>query len=138
MPSTTQRTSFQPSFESQVNFLTDLTRYTSNSVRKLSELHMQYAQHVLQDSINATRALLSCSDPFQVLASSAQSAQPVLEHWRNYQQQLMGILGNVQVDLTRSAESVMPEGSRYMQAMVQSLARPNGAAGATSATFVSG
>jgi phasin family protein len=120
--------------DAQVNFMTELTRRTYDSVRKLSELNLHFAQLLVQDSVTATRQVLACSDPLQMAATVANAAQPAAEHLRSYQQQLVGMISGAQVELTRNAESMMPQASRYSAALAQTLARDsasmaNGVAG---------
>jgi phasin family protein len=140
MPSYSNRPTFQPGFEAQVNFMTELTRKTSDSVRKLSELNLQFTQHMLQDSFEASRRLLACSDPFQLAATAVNAAQPAVEHLRSYQQQLVSMFSGAQIDLSRSAEPLMSESSRYAQAMASAMSRGNGRASdtATHASFTPG
>lgn len=140
MPSYSNRPTFQPGIEAQVNFMTELTRKTSDSLRKLGELNLQFAQQLLQDSFEASRRMLACSDPFQLAATAVNATQPAVEHLRSYQQQLVSMLSGAQFDLSRSAEPLVSESSRYMQAMASSMGRGNGAAHdtATRASFSPG
>jgi phasin family protein len=108
--------------DAQVNFMTEMTRRTYDTIRKLSELHLNLAQQILQDGTEASRRLLSCRDPFQVVAAAATSAQPVTDHLRDYQQQLFSMFSGVQRELARSAETVAPQASGYALAMAQSMA----------------
>ena len=122
MPSYSSNSAMRSGLDAQVNFMTELTRRTYDSVRKLSELNLHFAQLLIQDSVAATRQVLACSDPLQMAATMATAAQPAAEHMRSYQQQLIGMLTGTQVALTRSAESLMPQGTRYAAAMVESMA----------------
>jgi phasin family protein len=125
MPSYSSNPAMRLGLDAQVSFMTELTHRTYDAVRKLSELNMHFAQQLMQDSVDATRQLMTCSDPFQLAAVAANAAQPATQHLRSYQQQLVGMMTGVQVEMTRSAESLMPQGSRYTAAMVQSMARDN-------------
>lgn len=122
MPSYPNSSAINSGIQAQVNFMTELTRKTVDSVRKLSELNMQFAQQVMQDSAKATRQLASCTDPFQFAATAVNAARPAMQHLQSYQQQLLGVLSGAQVDLTRRAEALLPEGARYATAaLVQSM-----------------
>ena len=123
MPSYSSNPAMRAGIDAQLNFMTELTRRSFDSVRKLSELNLHFAQLLLQDSAAATRQVLACSDPFQIASTMASAAQPSAQHLRDYQQQLVGMLTGAQLELTRRAESLMPQGSRYAAAMVQSLAQ---------------
>ncbi|HEY0064041.1 MAG TPA: phasin family protein [Telluria sp.] len=126
MPSYSSRTPFQPGLEAQVNFMTELTRQTSDSVRKLSELNLQLALQLMQDSFDATGRLMACSNPLQLSGVASQAVQPAFEHLREYQQQLVRVLSGAQIDLTR-ATPFLPGASAYTQASAASAARADGA-----------
>lgn len=126
MPSQTQRSAFQPGFAAQVDFMSELTRTSSDAVRKLSELNLQFASQLMQDSLDATTRLLSCSNPFQLAATAAHAAQPAVEHLRHYQQQLVSLLSGSHIDLPRQS-AFLPDTSRYTRDMVSSMARADGA-----------
>ena len=126
MPSNSNRPSFQPGFEAQVNFMSELTRSTSDSVRKLSELNLKFAQQLMQDSFEATTRMLSCSNPFQLAATAAHAAQPAVTHLRHYQHQLVNLLSGSQIDISRNTAAFLPEASRYTRDLASSMALPDG------------
>ncbi|WP_167759781.1 phasin family protein [Massilia horti] len=123
--------------ESQVNFLSELTQKTYDSMRKLSELNMHLAQQMIEDSMNMGRSMMQCSDPFQMTSTAMNGLQPATEHLRTYQQQLMGVLAGAQVDLTRSAETSISEASRSASAMADQMVR-SASASATAAENAAG
>ncbi len=123
MPSNPRNPAMQSHLETQVNFMTELTRKSYDSVRKLSELNLHLAQQLMEDSANASRQLMSCSDPFQLSSTAFTQLQPVTEHLRNYQRQLMGVLAGAQVELTRTAETHIPDASRSAAAAAEEIAR---------------
>jgi phasin family protein len=124
MPSYSPSPTIRSGMQAQVNFLTELTHRTYDSVRKLSELNLHFAQQVVHDTAEATRQMASCTDPFQFAAAAARAAQPAMQHLQSYQQQLVGVLSGAQVDLTRGAEAMMPENARYAAAaMLQNMTR---------------
>jgi phasin family protein len=94
--------------DAQVNFFNQLTRKSIESALKLSELNMQFAQHMLQHSVQASRDMLACSSPLQMASVAASASGPFGEQLRAYQQQLMDVLSNVQSELNSSAEAIMP------------------------------
>ena len=123
MPSHSSNSAMRSGLDAQVNFMTELTRRSYDSVRRLSELNLHFAQLLMQDSVAATRQVLACSDPMQMATTVANASQPIANHLRGYQQQLTGMLTGAQVELTRQAETLMPQARNYTAAMVQSLAR---------------
>jgi phasin family protein len=120
--------------ESQVNFLTELTQKTYDSIRKLSELNMHLAQQMIEDSMNMGRSMMQCSDPFQMTSTAMNGLQPATEHLRTYQQQLMGVLAGAQVDLSRTAEAGLSEASRNASAMADQMVRSGTTAANTAAS----
>ena len=123
MPSFPTNPVIRSGLDAQVDFLTELTRRSYEAVRKLSELNLRFAQQAMQDLADASRNILSCTDPLQMPAAAVKSAQPVGEHLRDYQRQLFNFLSGAQLELTRSAETFAPQASRYATAMAESLAR---------------
>jgi phasin family protein len=114
--------------ETQVNFFTELSHRTYDSVRKVSELNMQFTQQMIEDSMTLGRELMNCSDPFQMTSTAINQLQPATEHMRSYQRQLMGVLSGVQADFTRAAETHIPEASRQASAMADQMVRSAAAA----------
>ncbi len=129
MPSYSSNSAMRSGIDAQVNMMTELTRRSYDSVRKLSELNLHFAQQLMQDSVSATRQVLACTDPLQMASTFANAVQPAAQHLRSYQQQLIGMLTGAQVDLVRNAESLMPQGSRYAAALAQTMSGENLAGG---------
>jgi phasin family protein len=119
--------------ENQVNFFTEMSHRSYDSVRKISELNMQFTQQLIEDSMNMGRELMNCSDPFQATSTAINQLQPATEHLRSYQRQLMGVLSGVQADFSRAAEAHVPEASRQASAMADAMVRNVGAAADTGA-----
>jgi phasin family protein len=117
--------------ESQVNFLTELSQKTYDSMRKVSELNMHLAQQIIEDTMNMGRELMNCSDPFQMTSAAINQLQPATEHLRSYQQQLMGVLSGAQAEITRAAQSNLPAASRSASAMAEEMLRTATAAANT-------
>ena len=76
MPSYSSNSAMRSGLDAQANFMTELTRRSYESVRKLSELNLQFAQQLMQDSVAATRQVLACSDPLQMASTLANATQP--------------------------------------------------------------
>lgn len=131
MPSYSNSPAMRSHLESQVSFMTELTRQTYDSVRKLSELNLHLAQQLIHDSVNTSRQLLACTDPLQMSAAAMGQLQPLSEHLRSYTQQLMGVLAGVQTDLTRTAETFLPLTTRTASAAAEDIARRSAEATAT-------
>ncbi len=122
MPSYPPHSPMRSGIEAQVSFMTELTRRSYDSVRKLSELNLHFAQQLLQDGVAATRQVLACSDPLQMAAAIANASQPAAQHLRSYQQQLIGMFTGAQLDLLREAETMVPQAGSYSAALAQVMA----------------
>jgi phasin family protein len=119
--------------ENQLNFMTELSQKSLDATRQLSELNQKMARQMIDTWINLGRAMLQASDPFQMSSATVSGIQPLVEQMRNYQQQLIGLLARTQADLTRSAQSNIPEASRSASAMANEMVR-NAAASASAAS----
>jgi phasin family protein len=121
MPSFPTNSPLRSGLGMQFDMLTELTRRSCDAMRKLSELHLQFAQQIMQDSADASRSMLNCTDVFQLAAVAAQASGPAGEHLRHYQRQLFGLMNGVQLEISRSAQALAPEAGRYASAMASSL-----------------
>ena len=129
MPSFPTNPLMRSGLDAQLDFMTELTRRSYDAMRKLSELNMHLAQQMLQDATDVSRNMLGCSNPVQMMAVAVRVVQPTTEHMRHYQQQLFGMLSGVQLEITRTAETLAPQASRYAAAMAESLAHDSAEAG---------
>ncbi|MES2296092.1 MAG: TIGR01841 family phasin [Pseudomonadota bacterium] len=109
--------------ETQLGFLTELSNKLCDSARKISDLNVQLAQQIIEDCIGTGRQMVSAHDPVEFTTTAMSYVQPVAERWRHYQQQLLGVLAGTQVELTKTAETHIPEASRTAAAMADELVR---------------
>jgi phasin family protein len=118
--------------ENQLNFMTELSQKSLDAARQVAELNLQMVRQMSDTWLNLGRAVLQTSDPFQMSSATVSGIQQLAEQMRNYQQQLMGLLARTQADLTRSAQTNIPEASRSASAMANEMVR-NAAASASAA-----
>jgi phasin family protein len=123
MPSIASNPAIRSNLELQVNFMTELTQKTYDAMRKLSEMNLHMAKRLFEDSLSLGRELMSCTDPFQLVSASMKRMPEASEHLRDYQQQLMSLLAGAQVELTRVAETHIPEASRAASALSDEMMR---------------
>ena len=132
MPSYSSNNTKRSGLEAQANFMHELTRRTYDSVRKLSELNIQLAQQIMHESVEASRAMLNCSDPCQMAAAGAASVAPGAQHLQYYHRQLIGLLTGGQFELMSRAEPGIQQASRSGygagQEASRSMTRPADAA----------
>ena len=117
-------------FETQVNFFTELAHRSFDSARKLSELNLRLGQQLLEESIDTSRQMLACTDPYQVSTLALRQVEPLAQHLRAYQQQLMALVAGAQAGLTQAAETHIPEAGRSAAAIADDMARRSFDAGA--------
>ncbi|MFC5459136.1 phasin family protein [Massilia niabensis] len=89
--------------ETQVNFLTQLSRHTFDALGQLGTLNMQAARQLIDDSMELGRALAACKDPFQVIPVTMRVTQPATEHWRAWQSDVMRVLASSSAALANNA-----------------------------------
>src|SRR4051812_42122579 len=103
--------------ESQLVFMTELSTKMCDSVQKISELNLRLAQQLIEDGIVTGRQMIHTADPIELTSAAMAFGQPMAERLRHYNQQLLSLLAGTQVELTRTAESHIPETSRNAAAM---------------------
>ena len=82
--------------ENQVKVMTELSQKTYDALRRLTELNLRTAQQTIEDSIDASRKLMSCTDPMQLAGTAMNQLQPLADRVRDYQQQLMSVITGAQ------------------------------------------
>jgi phasin family protein len=78
--------------ETQFNFMNELYQKTYEALRRVMELNVRTTQQAIEDSIEASRQLMACSDPVQLVNTALGQVKPAAERARDYQQQLLGVL----------------------------------------------
>src|SRR6478672_9967235 len=123
MTSLDPRSAFQPLLEAQLHNATELSRQAASAASRLNELHLQVAQQLLQDTIEATRSLLFVTDPLQLGAGAVEASGPLMQHLGGYQRQLMDILGGAQGEFARGMGSVLPAANQATEALALLISR---------------
>ncbi len=123
LPSLATTPALKSYLESQLVFVTELSTKLCDSMRKVSELNVRLAQQLIEDGIASSRQLLSTNDPVELASAALAIGQPMAERFHQYQQQLLNVIAGTQVELTRTAESHIPETSRTAAAMADELVR---------------
>ena len=97
--------------EAQMGLLGALSVRSVDTVQRLSELNMQLARELVDDSFVACREALSCNDPVQMAATAMRALQPSGEHLARYQQRLMGIFADAQASLPAPPPTPVSQGA---------------------------
>jgi phasin family protein len=129
MQSFPNTTALRSHLDHQVSFFTELTQKSFDMLRTISQLQLQLGQQLMQDSVEAGRAYLNCTTPFEFGPAVLRQAAPVSQHVREYQQALMQACTGAQSELVRTTESHMPEASRGAAAAAEEFARSAAEAG---------
>lgn len=109
--------------EVQVSFFTDLTKKLFSTAQKIGELNLQLVQDLIEEMTTVNRQWMSVQNPTEFASFTATQLSPITEKLRNYQQRLSNLLVNANVELTKTAESHMPEASRTAAAVADELVR---------------
>ncbi|MNS89761.1 Phasin protein [compost metagenome] len=109
--------------EAQLAFFNGLSKSLFQSMQQFSDLNMQLAQGLLEETTVTSQNLLTverAEDAFQVAAASG---QPAAEQLRKYQQQVSRLAADTQVELANVAERHVNETSRTAKALAEEVAR---------------
>ncbi|MES2126527.1 MAG: phasin family protein, partial [Pseudomonadota bacterium] len=109
--------------ESQVTMLTDMSSRFYDAVRKMTELNMHLCQLLIEDATAAGRQLITAAGPIELSTMAVHCLMPSAERLRDYQQRLVNVLAGAQVELTRCAESHLPEATRSAAAVAEEVVR---------------
>jgi len=107
----------------QLSFFTDLSKKMFDTAQKVSELNLQLAQELVADMTACNQQLMSAKDPTEFASVASTQIQPAAEKLRTYQQRLSNLIANANAELTRTAETHMPEASRTAAAVADELVR---------------
>ncbi|MYM23724.1 TIGR01841 family phasin [Duganella sp. FT135W] len=108
--------------EAQNAFLNDVSKSIFNSFQQFSNLNMQLAQTLLEETTIAGQQLLT-ADQHPDVAAVASRAQPVADKLRAYQQHISRLAADTQVDLSRVTEEHVKETTQTANALAQEVAR---------------
>jgi phasin family protein len=109
--------------EAQLSFFNDMSKSLFRTVQQYSDLNIQLAQTLLEESTQAGQQVITAHRPTEVLAAAASHAQPAAEKLRAYQQHLSRIAADTHVDLSKVAEEHVQETSRTAKALADEVAR---------------
>lgn len=109
--------------EAQLSFFNDLSKSLFQTVQQYSDLNIQLAQTLLEETTQAGQQVITAHRPTEALAAAAAHAQPTAEKLRAYQQHLSRIAADTHVDLSKVAEEHVQETSRTARALADEVAR---------------
>jgi phasin family protein len=109
--------------DSQFSFMTDLSKKMFEGVQRLSQLNVQVAQTIMEESINNAQQLAQTTSPTEMLSIVASQVQPAAEKVRAYEQHVRAISAGVHVELSKTAEQHVPETARTASAVAEEVVR---------------
>ncbi|MEV4779522.1 phasin family protein [Burkholderia sp. LMU1-1-1.1] len=109
--------------EAQLSFFNDMSKSLFRTVQQYSDLNIQLAQTLLEESTMTGQQFITANRPTEALAAAAAHAQPAAEKLRAYHQHLSRIAADTQVDLSKVAEEHVQETSRTARALADEVAR---------------
>ena len=109
--------------EAQLAFFNGLSKSLFQSVQQFSDLNMQLAQGLLEETTVTSQNLLTLERAEDVFQVAAVAGQPAAEQLRKYQQQLSRLAADTQVELANVAEQHVNETSRTAKALAEEVAR---------------
>ncbi|MYM22368.1 TIGR01841 family phasin [Duganella sp. FT135W] len=109
--------------EAQLSFFNDLSKSLFRTVQQYSDLNIQLAQTLLEESTQVGQQVITAHRPTEALSVAAAHAQPTAEKLRAYQQHLSRIAADTHVDLSKVAEEHVQETSRTAKALADEVAR---------------
>ncbi len=109
--------------EAQLSFFNDMSKSLFRTVQQYSDLNIQLAQTMLEESTMTGQQFITANRPTEAIAAAAAHAQPTAEKLRAYQQHLSRIAADTQVDLSKVAEEHVQETSRTARALADEVAR---------------
>lgn len=109
--------------EAQLSFFNNLSKTLFHSVQQYSELNIQLAQTLLEETSQVGQQIIIAHRPTEAFSVAASHAQPTAEKLRAYQQHLSRIAADTQVDLSQVAEDHIQETSRTAKALADEVAR---------------
>ena len=109
--------------EAQLSFFNDVSKSLFRTVQQYSDLNIQLAQTLLEESTTAGQHVITSHRPTEAIAAAAAHAQPAAEKLRAYQQHLSRIAADTQVDLSKVTEEHVQVTSRTAKALAEEVAR---------------
>lgn len=109
--------------DAQTSFLNDVSKSIFGSFQQLSNLNMQLAQTLLEETTIASQQLLTADHHTDLTEAAASRAQPAAQKLRAYQQHVSRLAADAQVDFCRVAEEHVQKTAQTAKALAEEVAR---------------
>ncbi len=100
--------------EARIDYYNDLTQTVLRSLRKLSEVNLQFSRDWLDDSTDALRQALLTPPTERDASATPQRAEAVVQKLQAYQQQLSQVATDFQAELTQLTQEHVPQATRIV------------------------
>jgi phasin family protein len=107
----------------QMSLINDMSKSLFSSIQQLYGLNIQLTQTMLEESVLASKELLTADKPTEIFSAVASRAQPAVEKLRAYQQHLARVAADTEVQLVNVAEQHLPETTRAAKTLADEVAR---------------
>lgn len=114
---------FRQHMEAQLSFLTEMSRKMFEAEQNVIKLHLELAQDLVKEIGQTRDQLMQITSPGQFASVAANQLHPATEKLNAYQQCLSNLIVGVNIDLTKTAESHLPEASRAVAALAGEIGR---------------
>jgi phasin family protein len=109
--------------QTQVDFMNEFSQKSYDTLRQLSEMNLKLARQAIEGSMFASREMLSCTDPMQLVQAAMKQVQPATERVRAYQQHLLSVLAGAQAGLSHAAQPQVAETARSASTIADEILR---------------
>jgi phasin family protein len=107
----------------QLAFVNAITKSVFHSFEKVCGLNIQLVQSMAEETVLASKHMLTTDHQTDVIAALASHAQPMAEQLRAYHQHISGLAADSQVKLSQVTEEHMAQTSRSAHALAEEVAR---------------
>lgn len=109
--------------DSQLAWFNDLNKTLTGSFQAVCEANLKLGQSMIEESMSASKRMLSSERPFDAMGAAAAHAQPASDKLRAYQQHLSLLAAEVHVELARVTQEHSSETARTAQALAEEVTR---------------
>ena len=98
-------TALRSHVESHLSFMHTFSDKTLDLLRAVSAMNLRLARQQIEGALHASRDIMACSDPLQMVQAAMRQVAPAAERLRSYQQHLMSVLSAGQDNLSGAVEA---------------------------------
>jgi polyhydroxyalkanoate synthesis regulator phasin len=109
--------------QGQFQFFNNWTSTFVDSVRQINALNIEMAKEFIDDLTSTSQQLREASGTAEIASTGASRLVPATEKLKMHQRRLTNIVANTNLELTKKAESYLPEASRTATAVAEEIRR---------------